>query len=48
MIKGMTGFNAKGYGVGTSRDIVIYHRWGTTEDWQLEGFLPKGMSLPAK
>ena len=35
----MTGFNNQGYGVDASRDIVIYHRWGTTEDGQLERFI---------
>ncbi|MDX2505901.1 MAG: DUF3459 domain-containing protein [Gammaproteobacteria bacterium] len=35
----MTGFNDQGYGVDESRDIVIYHRWGTTEEGQLERFI---------
>jgi len=35
----MTGFNGQGYGVDESRNIVIYHRWGTAEDRQLEQFI---------
>jgi len=35
----MTGFNAQGYDVDESKDIVIYHRWGTAEDRQLERFI---------
>ena len=35
----MTEFNDQGYGVDESRDIAIYHRWGTTSDGQLERFI---------
>jgi len=35
----MAGFNAQDYGVDESRDIVIYHRWGSAEDGQLERFI---------
>lgn len=35
----MTEFNEQGYGVDESRDIAIYHRWGTAEDGQLERFI---------
>ena len=35
----MTGFNAQGYGVDATKDIVIYHRWGAAENGQLERFI---------
>lgn len=35
----MTESNDQGYGVDESRDIAIYHRWGTAEDGQLERFI---------
>ncbi|GJL83501.1 MAG: hypothetical protein DHS20C01_31350 [marine bacterium B5-7] len=37
--EGLTRFNDQGYGVDESRDIAIYHRWGTAEDGQLERFI---------
>ena len=35
----MTAFNDQGYGVDESMDIVIFHRWDTAEDGQLERFI---------
>ena len=35
----MTEFNDQGYGIDESRDIAIYHRWGSAEDGQLERFI---------
>ena len=35
----MTGFNEYGYGVDESRDIAIYHRWGTSKDGHSERFI---------
>jgi hypothetical protein len=34
-----TVFNAAGYGVDESKDVVIYHRWGHNEQGQLERFI---------
>jgi len=34
-----THFNSQGFGVNESKDIVIYHRWGTATDGQLERFI---------
>ena len=34
-----TEFNSQGYGINTSKNIAIYHRWGNAEDSQLERFI---------
>ena len=36
---GQDRFNAEGYGVEVARGVVIFHRWGTAEDGQLERFI---------
>ncbi len=35
----MTDFNQYGYGVNGEKQIVIFHRWGNTDDGQLERFM---------
>jgi 1,4-alpha-glucan branching enzyme len=32
-------FNPEGYGVDIDRDVVLYHRWGTAVDGQVERFI---------
>lgn len=34
-----TQFDPQGYGVDTNRQVVIFHRWGNTDDGRLERFI---------
>ena len=36
---GLTHFNDQGYGVDVDKKVVIYYRWGTADDGQLERFI---------
>jgi hypothetical protein len=35
----LTHFNSQGYGINESKDVVVYHRWGTANNGQLERFI---------